>query len=486
MPGNAPIRVGRYALHRPIAAGGMATVHIGRLLATQGLSRVVAIKRLHAQFARDPELQAMLLDEARLAMRIHHPNVVPTLDVVSEDGELLLVMEYVRGEALSTLLRLARTTSRRLPLRVISAIVTGALTGLHAAHEAKGEDGQPLGIVHRDVSPHNILVGSDGVSRVLDFGVAKAIGRMQTTRDGQIKGKLAYMAPEQLAGGEVDRRADVFAASIVLWEAIVGRRLFDGTSAGAVVSAVLSQEIPSPAELSDDCPPALAALVMRGLERHRDLRFATARELALALETAVPPATQREVGERVEELVAEVLVERDGMVDAMERPSPPSGRTGSSVMTTTLSSTDGVDRSGVSQVSSFTQPAKTGRARRNSVIALLLLLVGAALGAVLWATSRTSTAVATQPGAAPPPSAPASPSALVPSSSPSAPGSTPSPPASTSTPTPTSIAATAATASGKPSKKPPPAPTKKKPAIDCTNPFTIDDRGIRVPRPECF
>src|SRR5262249_10094220 len=154
--------------------------------------------------------------------------VVPTLDVVAGEGELFLVMEYVQGESLARLERVMKDRKQRIPFRILATIISNALFGLHAAHEAKNERGEPLEIVHRDVSPHNILVGTDGVARVLDFGVAKAAGRVQTTREGQLKGKLAYMAPEQIHGTPVSRRTDVYASGVVLWEAITGQRLFTG------------------------------------------------------------------------------------------------------------------------------------------------------------------------------------------------------------------------------------------------------------------
>ena len=198
--------VGRYEVHDRIAAGGMATVHLGRLLGAAGFSRTVAIKRLHDGYAKDPEFVAMLLDEARLAALIRHPNVVPTLDVVAEDDELLVVMEYVEGDSVAHLTKLAQSAGQRVPVPFAAAILAQALHGLHAAHEARDKKGEPLGIVHRDVSPQNILVGVDGVARVLDFGIAKAASRATSTEDGQVKGKTAYMAPEQLQHGAVDRR----------------------------------------------------------------------------------------------------------------------------------------------------------------------------------------------------------------------------------------------------------------------------------------
>src|SRR5579859_759387 len=220
--------IGRYVLFDEIAAGGMATVHFGRQSGAAGFSRTVAIKRLHPNLAKDPEFVAMFLDEARLVARIRHPNVVPTLDVVATEGEVFVVMEYVHGESLAKIRSAMLKAGRVADPRIVSAIMSSVLHGLHAAHEAKSEIGQPLNIVHRDVSPQNVLVGIEGTARVLDFGVAKAIGRVQTTREGQIKGKLAYMPPEQLHGGRVTRQADVYAAAVVTWETLTGARLFAG------------------------------------------------------------------------------------------------------------------------------------------------------------------------------------------------------------------------------------------------------------------
>src|SRR5262245_13924051 len=239
-----PVRVvGRYAVYNEIASGGMATVHVGRLIGPVGFARTVAIKRLYAHYAKDPQFVAMFLDEARLAARILHPNVVQTLDVVPSEGDLFLVMEYVAGESLARLLFASYEQKRSIPPEVVSSIMVGMLHGLHAAHEAKSERGEPLNLVHRDVSPQNVLVGIDGIARVLDFGIAKAALRASSTPGGRMKGKLAYMSPEQLAGVGVDRRADLFSAGIVLWEALTGEQLFVGDDQGKIVGAIMSAPI---------------------------------------------------------------------------------------------------------------------------------------------------------------------------------------------------------------------------------------------------
>ena len=315
--------VGRYALHGEIAAGGMATVHYGRLLGSAGFSRAVAVKRLHPQFAKDPDFVGMFLDEARLASRIRHPNVVSILDVVADGGELFLVMEYVQGEALSKLVRAAGDGG--LPVPVALAIGVGVLEGLHAAHEARGEDNEALAIVHRDVSPQNVLVGIDGVARIIDFGVAKAIGNARLTREGELKGKIAYMAPEQIRSEPVDRRADVYAASVVLWEALTGRRFLNASSEAALMHLALNGGVQPPSAHRPGIPPELDRLVLRGIARNPADRFATAREMAQALERVATPAATRDVGVWVEAMAGRAVRERADKIGAMEAESQVTG-----------------------------------------------------------------------------------------------------------------------------------------------------------------
>jgi eukaryotic-like serine/threonine-protein kinase len=320
-----PTIIGRYAIFQRIAAGGMASVHVGRLLGEAGFVRTVAVKRLHPQFALDPNFVAMFLDEARICARVRHPNVVPTLDVVAKDNELFLVMEYVDGESLSELIASAQERDQAPPVPIVASILSGLLHGLHAAHEAKSDEGEPLGIVHRDVSPHNVLVGIDGVTRVLDFGVAKALGRLHTTQDGALKGKFAYMAPEQILGESVTRRSDVFAASVVLWEALTTKRLFYAENEARRMHMILHEPIRSPRELVPELSPALEQVVMKGLARKSEERYATALDMAEALERAVPLATPRVVGEWLRSLSGERLAERAMRVAEVERFSSSSG-----------------------------------------------------------------------------------------------------------------------------------------------------------------
>ena len=314
---NAPLVIGRYALFDELAAGGMATVHLGRLLGPVGFGRTVAVKRLHAHYLKDPEFITMFMDEARIVARIRHPNVVPMVDVVQGDQGLFLVMEYVHGESLSRLMRSARQAEEPIPPRIVAAIMCGVLLGLHAAHETKGTDGVLLDVVHRDVSPQNVIVGSDCSARVLDFGIAKAAGRAQVTREGQIKGKLAYMAPEQIRG-QVDRRTDVFAAAVVLWEMLAGRRLHGTAKDVDIISRIVQGNLTPPSQYARHVTPELDDIVMRALASDPKKRIASARDLALELERKVGLASPSEVTAWVERLAADVLEARANLVTAME------------------------------------------------------------------------------------------------------------------------------------------------------------------------
>lgn len=270
-----PKSVGRYQLLSKIASGGMGSVYLARLRGEGGFQRFCALKCLHPHLAEEPEAIAMFLDEARIAAGIHHPNVVSVLDLGQEQGAHFVAMELVEGASLGELIEAAGA----IPAPIAVRLVLDALAGLEAAHRATDEHGAPLSIVHRDVSPHNVLVGLDGRARLTDFGIARAAARLRETRGFELKGKLPYMAPEQLRGKPVDHRADVFGMGLVLWEALTGRMLFDSADRSALDDAA------SPA-FSTGCGAALDAVILHALAGEREARFLSAAAFAEALTAA--------------------------------------------------------------------------------------------------------------------------------------------------------------------------------------------------------
>ncbi len=324
-------KLDRFELLAELASGGMATVFLARLLGVAGFQRLVAIKRLHPHLAREQEFIEMFLDEARLAAKIHHPNVVP-IQEVGESRGYYLVMDYVEGDTLARLLTKGTAEGKKLVgPDVVIRIVLDTLAGLQAAHDLPGDDGKPLDIVHRDVSPQNVLVGVDGIAKLTDFGVARASARLSTTRTGQLKGKLAYMAPEQARGELVDRRADVFAAGIVLWEGLSLRRLFRGDGEAEVLTKILNQPIPSLRSVAPTVPAALDAVCMRALARDRDERYGSAAEFAEALEKAARSlrilASPRDVAACLDTVMGDEIRERRELVRNWIMARPDSGIT---------------------------------------------------------------------------------------------------------------------------------------------------------------
>ena len=303
--------LGRYQLLAKLASGGMATVFLARIGGVGGFDRRVAIKVLHPHLSEDAQIRDMFLDEARLAARIRHPNVVPTLDISDTDGDgFFLVMEYIEGDHLGGLLTEAARQQERLPVPVVVRIVLDALAGLGAAHELADENGERQNLVHRDVSPHNVMVGADGISRLTDFGVAKAEKRLSSTRAGQFKGKLSYMSPEQASTGYADQRSDLFSMGILLWESLTGRRLFRAENNAATLNKILSEPVPSPSGLWADLEP-FDEVLKKALARDADDRFASAEEFGAALEAVArslgPIATPRIVAEEVSKRLGEKI-----------------------------------------------------------------------------------------------------------------------------------------------------------------------------------
>ena len=299
----------------------MATVYVARVQAVAGFERLVAIKVLHQNLAHEDEFIRMFLDEARLAASIRHPNVVPTIDV-SDSKEAgcgyFIVMEYIEGDHLGALLAGAHKAQERLPLPIVLRIVADALGGLGAAHALCDDTGKSLQLVHRDVSPHNILVGRDGVVRLTDFGVAKAEDRLTHTRDGQVKGKLAYMAPEQAASGSTDARSDLFSMGVILWECVTGQRLFRAETTAATLHKLLHAPIPAPSSIDLALAP-LDALLAKALAREPAERYQTAEELARAVEEIALAvgglASMRGVARAVKQHAAAKLKREKKLVD---------------------------------------------------------------------------------------------------------------------------------------------------------------------------
>ena len=461
-----PHLMGRYAIYEKIASGGMATVHIGRLLGAVGFARTVAIKRMHAQFADDPEFVAMFLDEARVAARVRHPNVVPTLDVVADSGELCLVMEYVQGESLSRLVRATSNRGERIPPAMLTTIMVGVLHGLHAAHEATNDLGEPLGIVHRDVSPQNVLVGVDGVARVLDFGVAKAVGRTHTTRQGQLKGKLAYMAPEQVRG-EVSRRTDVYAASAVLWEALTGQRLFAGDNELHTLDLVTKGCHVPPSRHAPGLPPALDAVTMQGLALDPNERFATARDMARALEEVMPTVAASKIGDWVENVAKQDLAARAARIATIESDSP----VATLVSTSETISTQLSSGSDSNPTPPSPDPGRSVKLRVAAAAVGILVVVVAAFAA--GARHRT------------PANAPLASSAPLALSRHEEPAPQP-PPASSSAAVAMELDLPITHSASAAPPVPPPVTHPLERATRCNPPWTVDERGVHVFKKECL
>ena len=432
--------VGRYEFLVPIAQGGMAAVWAARQRGSRGFTKTVAVKTMLPTISDDPRFEQMFLDEARIASRIRHPNVVEILDLGEQDDVLYLVMEWVDGEPLS-LVRFTAVEEGPFPLQIAVKIVTDACAGLHAAHELVDEDGKTVGLVHRDISPQNILVGYDGAVKLVDFGVAKTGGRTaETTNAGQVKGKPPYMSPEQALGKPVDRRTDLFALGIVLYQLATGRHPMRGeTDVATLHNIVSSQPILPPGVFNSACPIQLERIIMKALARDPNQRFQTARDFELALEEvtlqSMPRVRTEEVGRFVNELLGTHGEERRAAVRESIRLADERGlatryRPTSDNVTSIRDSMADYDeepaspvnpldkaRISLASIDEMTLVDQSVKARR---IAPLTLMVGVTLGMILggvvfWIITRDSSAhQSPMPSAFAAPSAPSklSPSAV--------------------------------------------------------------------------
>ncbi len=298
--------VGGYDIVAKLRAGGMATLFLGKKHGAAGFTRHVAIKVVHEHLASDPDFVRMFVDEALLQARIQNPNVVHVEELGESDGAHFMVMEYVHGCALAQLLLSLSKRKRRPQIEIAVSIALQTLAGLHAAHELRGDDGKPLGVVHRDVSPQNVLLSRDGHVKLIDFGVAKAASSLNQTQGAMIKGKIRYMPPEQAFGKPVDRRADLYALGIVLWEMLTMRKLFGAQDDLALLEMVRDPKIDPPSRWASEVTPALDRVVLKALAKDPAQRFATAQEMRRALAEAVPAAAMVEASSIAELIEASV------------------------------------------------------------------------------------------------------------------------------------------------------------------------------------
>lgn len=308
-----PQRAGRYALVARIGGGGMANVWLARTDDGAGQVRLAAIKLMHPHLGADPDFVRMFLDEARLAAGVQHPNVVGIHELAAEQAALFTVMDYIAGDSLAAVQATAVALKRAIPTRIVMRVMIDTLRGLHAAHEACDEQGAPLNLVHRDVSPQNILIGVDGMARLTDFGIARAQGRLAFTVPGMLKGKLPFMAPEHIQGRALDRRADLYAAAVTLWENLALRRLFPlRTSFEAARDCAANSEYRSVTQFAPTVSAEIDAVIQRGLAASLSERFSTAAEFADALTHAASGdiASAEEVG-RFMGVVARTKLERE-------------------------------------------------------------------------------------------------------------------------------------------------------------------------------
>jgi serine/threonine-protein kinase len=477
-----PRVVGRYELHGELASGGMATVYLGRSIGSAGFSKSVAIKRLHEQYARDPEFVSLLLEEARLSERIRHANVVAVLDVVASDHELLLVMEYVHGETLARLLQACAQAGEKCPRDVAASIAHGVLLGLHAAHNTTDASGNPLSIIHRDVSPQNIIVGSDGVARLLDFGIAKATGSASGTREGQVKGKVPYMAPEILHLHPASVQSDVYAVAVTLWESLCARRLFRADTEIGLWGQVLASNIPKPSTVLGPLGP-LEDVVMRGLSRAPADRYPTALAMAQALEASTRLASSAEVAAWVRMRAAGSLAERASAVQGIDSMPPRA----SAELTPAAARRDSVATGSSNTSSTVTHAGKPASPRPWGMRALVVLLAIAIGGLVALRGLDARRARAASASA---PSAPASVASAAPLTADPVP--VPNPQVTNAAPPVTAVVASAEPPSAprQPRRRTPPSPPSAgapKPGADpCDPPFSIDATGRKHFKIECI
>jgi len=399
----------RYAILGKLASGGMADLFLARTQSSAGVERYVVLKRVLSHRADDITFVNMFLDEARLAAQLQHPNIAQVYDTGKLDNSYFFTMEYVHGETVRDLMRRAFEVDQMIPINCALTIIAGAASGLAHAHERLGNDGHPLNIVHRDVSPSNVMISYEGNVKIVDFGVAKATHRSVETQSGTVKGKIGYMAPEQCKGGEVDLRADLFGLGIVMWEVLVGDRLYKRATDFETMEAIVSEPTPAPSSRRPDVPPAVDAVVLKLLQKAPGDRYQSAHELLDALEAAATAtghpfsvsALRRLVvdlfGQRPEPWLVDMIAEqRDDELLTVSGgiPIPRAGINGEMRLDRLLSQMGPVPRiaSGTERIRDVDPP----RRRRWPVV--LVVVAALATTATVLAVGRRSKASGTTPG----------------------------------------------------------------------------------------
>ncbi len=377
---------GKYRTLVELGQGGTANVYLSVQRGPSGFNKLIVIKALKKNLSNDPEFRNMFLNEARLAARLNHRNIVQTNEVVEEDGVPFIVMEYLEGQPLSNVLIRGRNGAFSLTMHLRT--IVDALAGLHYAHNLTDYDGTQLGVVHRDMTPHNIFVTYDGQIKVLDFGIAKLNTSTVETQTGVIKGKLRYMPPEQIAGEEVDRRADIYAVGVMLWEAAAGQRMWKGQSDATIMNRVLNGEVPPPSTVNPEVPPALEQVVMKALSSDKNERYADAAELEMELERVIAElgtrVSNREVGQVVSTLFEDVREKTKALVDTQLAKV-------ATMSWTEYQSTDAPTMTFSNATSSMATTTDTSasavmapRSKAGRVLLVLLLLLVAGGGAFMW------------------------------------------------------------------------------------------------------
>jgi len=322
---DRPSRLGRYDILARIAKGGMAEIFLARQKGIKGFSKLVVVKRILPHMAEDPVLLDMFMQEARLAALINHPNVVQIHEVDQYEGSTFIAMEYIEGSSVAAMSRLAHYRKTAIPFPVAGEIVAQVCDGLHAAHELTGEDDVPVGLVHRDISPQNLMVSTSGQVKVLDFGIAKVRGSQVRTEAGQIKGKYPYMSPEQCQGEHLSRGTDIFSLGIVFYEMVVAKRLFKRRTELATMKAITEEELPLPHEKRPGLPVEISRIILRALERRPERRFADAAEMGSTVRRTLAdlgyPTNPSLLADFLKGECAELLEARAAALRRVQRPS---------------------------------------------------------------------------------------------------------------------------------------------------------------------